>query len=84
MPVMNPRASQVKYKTPYLLIVDFDNMEKKEFDLEPYLKYPVYEKLQDESYCERAHIKNGIVVWDSEVDFDPDTLYLESRALINA
>ena len=53
--------------------------EEKTFDLTPYLVYPVYEKLQDEAYCAKAKVQNGIVVWDEETDIDPDRLYLESK-----
>jgi len=38
--------------------------------------------LQDETFCRRAKVFNGTVVFDDEVDFDPDTLYLESKKLI--
>ncbi len=81
---MNPRALNVKVKKPHTLIVSFDNGELKEFNLSPYLSYPVYEKLQDEVYFMKAHVKSGIVVWDDETDLDPDTLYLESQTLILA
>ena len=81
---MNPRAISVKYRSPYTLIINFDNKEVKEFDLTPYLVYSVYERLKEETYCMKAHVKKGIVVWDDETDFDPDTLYLESRTLITA
>ena len=76
---MNPRARQITIKEPYSLIVAFENNEMKEIDLSPYLKYPIYEKLKDKDYFLKAKIQNGIVVWDSETDFDPDRLYLESK-----
>jgi hypothetical protein len=37
--------------------------------------------LKDEAYCRKAKVLNGTVVWDEFVDFDPDTLYLESKPL---
>jgi hypothetical protein len=81
---MNPRSKKVQYKSPYKLIIVFDNNEEKEFNLSPYLQYPVYERLKDEAYCMKARIQNGIVIWDNETDMDPDTLYLESSTLISA
>ena len=59
-------------------MVVFATGEEKVFDLKPYLSYPIYEKLRDESFCTRANVQNGIVVWDNETDMDPDRLYLES------
>ena len=79
---MNPRIKKVEYKSPYKLILSFDNDERKEFDISPYLSYPVFKILQDESFCRRAKIFNGTVVWNDEIDFDPDTLYLESKPLL--
>lgn len=76
---MNPRAKKVKYKSPYRLVVSFTNEETKIFDIQPYLQYPIYENLQDETYCSKAKVQNGIIVWDDETDMDPDRLYLESK-----
>jgi len=52
-----------------------------EFDFSNYLNYPVYQILKDESYSQKAKVFNGTVTWDELTDFDPDTLYLESRAV---
>jgi hypothetical protein len=78
---MNPRAKNISYKSPYNLIVTFTNGEVKIFDLQPYLNYPVYHELKNESYCSKASVENGIVVWTDEIDIDPDRLYLESNTL---
>lgn len=78
---MNPRIKTVKYKSPYKLILSFTNGENKEFDISPYLSYPVYESLKDESFCSKVKIFNGTAIWNEEIDFAPDTLYLESKSL---
>ncbi len=78
---MNPKANKLYYRSPYQLEVWFANGEVKLFNLKPYLAYPVYEKLEDEIYCAKATVQNGIVVWDEETDMDPDRLYLESEPL---
>ncbi len=79
---MNPRITSVQYQSPYKLILTFTNNEVKEFDLTPYLHYPVYQPLADESFCRKAKACMGTVVWNDEIDFDPDTLYLDSKNLI--
>lgn len=78
---MNPRIKTVVYKKPYKLILSFTNGEHKEFDISPYLSYPIYEILKDESFCSKVKTVNGTVDWNDEIDFDPDTLYLESKPL---
>ena len=75
---MSPKVKAVKYRKGYFLDIVFVNNEEKTFDLKPYLSFPVYEKLRDESYCARAKVQDGVVVWDEETDIDPDRLYLES------
>ena len=76
---MNPRAKNVFYQSPYHLIITFTNGEVKKFDLLPYLDYPIYTDLRNESYCSKATVQNGTVIWSEEIDIDPDRLYLESR-----
>ena len=78
---MNSRISAVQYEPPHKLILTFTNKEVKEFNYSSYLDYPVYEVLKDESYSKKARVLNGTVVWDEATDFDPDTLYLESRPI---
>ena len=78
---MNPRVKKVIYQSPYKLLVTFANKEEKVFDFSIYLSFPVYHLLQNESFCSKATVVNGTVAWDDTVDFDPDTLYLESEGL---
>lgn len=77
---MNPRVKEVAYKSPYQLIITFLNNEVKLFDVQPYLQYPIYEALKDESFIKKAHVQYGTIVWNNEIDFDPDALYLESKS----
>jgi hypothetical protein len=79
---MNPRVSAVKYQSPYKLILTFTNKEVKEFSISNYLHYPVYDMLKDERNCRKVKVFNGTVVWDDFTDFDPDTLYLESKPMV--
>lgn len=75
---MNPRVKKVQYKSPYKLTLTFANDEVKEFDMKPYLHYPVFELLQDEALCSRVKVCMGTVAWNDETDFDPDLLFIES------
>lgn len=75
---MNPRARSIQYIGSYRFLVLLLTDEQKLFDVKPYLVYPVYERLEDELYCARATVQNGIAVWDEETDTDPNRLYLES------
>jgi len=72
-----------KYKGDYRLLITFTNQEVKQLDLQPYLHYPVYAPLKDEAFCKKAKIADGIILWNDYIDFDPDTLYLESTAVLS-
>ena len=75
---MNPRVIHVSYQSPYKLLLTFSNREQKQFDLTPYLRYPVFQPLQNEAFCQKAKVCFGTVAWDEVIDMDPDTLFLES------
>lgn len=78
---MNPRVISVEYKGGYKLLLRFANNEVKLFNFSSYLHYPVFEPLTDEAFCRKVRAANGTVQWNDEIDFDPDTLYLESVAV---
>ncbi len=80
---MNPRIMKVKYQPDYKLLLTFTNGEVKEFDFYAYLTFPIYKALNDEVFCQKASVFNGTVIWNDDIDFDPDTLYLESKLLVN-
>ncbi len=78
---MNPRIKSVTYQHPYNLMLTFNNGEVKIFNFKDYLHYPVYSKLKDPAFCSTVKPFMGTAVWDEEIDFDPDTLYLESKTV---
>jgi hypothetical protein len=78
---MNPRVSTAEYNGNHQLLLTFTNDEVGQFDFSAYLNYPIYEPLRDETFCKNVKVIDGIVQWDEYIDFDPDTLYLESKPL---
>lgn len=78
---MNPRIQKVKPLNDYTLYLTFKNGEKKIFDLKPYLHKGVFKSLNNPVLFATARVEYGTVVWQNDLDFDPDTLYLESTPL---
>lgn len=76
---MNPRVVQVKPLPNYMLEIEFSNKQTKKFDVNPYLKFPVFEPLSDVAFFNQVKVNLGTVAWNQEIDFCPDTLYLESQ-----
>ncbi len=72
---MNPKPKNVKPLENYKLKVEFENGEEKIFDMKPYLTYPVYKDLNDENVFKEAQIKYRTVIWNEEIDVDPDRLF---------
>ncbi len=76
---MNPRVAAVHALPDYGLWLRFANGEERIFSVQPYLDYPVYRVLRDEGAFQLVSVFNGTVCWgEGDVDFDPDTLYIES------
>jgi hypothetical protein len=75
MMAINAAVVSAKALPSHVLDITFANGEHKRFDIKPYLHYPVFQKLKDEAYFQRAHVDYGTVVWDEATDFSPDTLY---------
>jgi len=78
---MNPRAARINVLDGKKILVTFINKEERIFDITPYLDYPVYTQLKEEHFFQKAQVVNGIVVWNENIDLDPDLLYLESKPL---
>jgi hypothetical protein len=78
---MNPRIVNVKALPDYLLHLYFKNGEERMFDVKPYLTTGVYVALQNVALFNGAKAEHGTVVWQQDLDFDPDRLYIESRKL---
>lgn len=76
---MNPRVKQVTPLRNYELQIVFSNKEVRLFDVKPYLDKGVFEALKDISLFNSAKAFNGTVTWNNELDFCPDTLYIESK-----
>jgi hypothetical protein len=76
---MNPRVARVCALPGLKWQLDFQDGRRATFDVSPYVDYPVFQRLKDPAYFSRAKVDHGTVQWPGGIDFDPDTLYLESQ-----
>ena len=81
---MHPYVKRVCPLDDYQLEVEFENGERRLFDMKPYLHRGVFARLQNREAFQAARVVAGSVEWPGEVDLSYDTLYLESRPLIEA
>lgn len=59
----------------YGLIVNFNNGERKYFDMQPYLHVPVFRRLENPGFFALARVDYGTVTWPGDIDIAPETLY---------
>ena len=81
---MNPYVKRVRPLDDYQLEVKFENGELRIFDMKPYLQRGVFVRLQNRAAFQAARVVAGSVEWPGEVDLSYDTLYLESRPIMEA
>ena len=77
---MNPRVTSVSALPGLVLKLEFQNGRQALFDVAPYVNFPVFQRLKDPVYFSCARVDHGTVQWPGGIDFDPDTLYIESRS----
>jgi hypothetical protein len=78
---MNPRITFVEPKENFLLKLKFTDNSTRQFDMKPYLDYPVFEPLKEKQLFENATVFLGTVKWNDEIDMSPDTLFLDSEII---
>jgi hypothetical protein len=81
---MMQRATDVKPMSNYLLLIRFDNGEKKIYNCFPLLNNPLYSKISEKSFFDTVHIDEmGVVCWNDAIDINPYELYEQSELLEN-
>ncbi|MCK9640469.1 MAG: DUF2442 domain-containing protein [Prolixibacteraceae bacterium] len=72
----------VKPINNYNLILTFDNGEKRQFDMKPYLDRGIFQELKDISKFNTVRVSFDTIEWDNEADLDPEILYKNSVAVL--
>ena len=76
---MNPKVKSVRPQSGHELALEFENGERRLFDIRPYLDMGVFKQLRDPSRFQSARVVAGSVEWAGEIDLSYDTLYLDSK-----
>jgi len=66
----------------YNLNLTFENGEKRQFDMNPYLNQGVFQELKDISKFNTVRVSFDTIEWENEVDFDPEILYQNSEKIL--
>ena len=72
------RIENIKALPDRILLVDFNNGERRLFDAKK-LEGEVYEKLNDDGVLEKCSIEHGVPTWcNGEIDCAPEFIYHNS------
>ncbi len=77
--IMNPRLTAVAPLSDHRLLLTFDNVESRVFDVKPYLTKGVFAELADESFFRSVHVCFDTVEWANGADLCPEVLYAKSE-----
>ena len=65
---------KVEAKSDYRLILEFENGEKRVFDMRPYMDKKPFADLKGSRLFTMASVDYGTVVWPGNIDIAPETL----------
>jgi len=71
----------VKPQEDYLLLLTFENGEKRLFDMKPYLEKGIFLELKDPNVFNTVKTSFDTIEWINEADIDPEVLYDQSIAV---
>lgn len=74
-------VTEVQPINNYQLILTFENGEKRQFDMNPYLDKGIFHELRDVSVFNTVRLSFDTVEWANEADLDPEILYEQSIAI---
>ena len=66
---------KVEARPDYTLCLEFENGEKRIFDMTPFMDKKPFVQLKGSPLFTRATIDYGTVVWPGNIDIAPETLY---------
>ncbi|MGI9173841.1 MAG: DUF2442 domain-containing protein [Rhodothermales bacterium] len=81
------QAPKIRHVTPsresgdYRLLLEFENGEKRIYDLAPRMESEVFAPLKTRELFERVRVTYGSLEWPGERDLAYDSLYAESVPL---
>ncbi|MBN2484876.1 MAG: DUF2442 domain-containing protein [Bacteroidales bacterium] len=71
-------VKEVRPTENYQLLLTFENGEKRQFDMKPYLNNGIFQELNDLNLFKTVKPSFDTIEWANEADFDPEILYQKS------
>ena len=78
---MTPGIDSVKALPDYKILIEYQNSEKRIFDMSPLLGKGIFKDLEKDAFFSSVRISFDTVAWPNGADIDPETLYTKSIAV---
>ena len=75
---MTPDGISVTPRPDFTLDLEYDNSERRCFDMKPLLTMKPWNRIATPAIFNRVRAEYGTVVWPGEIDIAPETLYIDS------
>lgn len=75
---LGPRVTEAIPVDDYKLLLTFTNGEQRIFDAKPLLEIAMFRPLVNKSFFRSVKVAYGSIIWPQDIDYCPDTLYMES------
>ncbi|HAQ18255.1 MAG TPA: DUF2442 domain-containing protein [Prolixibacteraceae bacterium] len=72
-------VQDVKPQDDYFLLLTFENGEKRQFDMKPYLDLGIFRELKDIKLFNTVRTSFDSIEWANKADLDPEFLYQKSK-----
>ena len=75
---LGPRVTSVIPTDDYNLYLTFSGGEQRIFDAQQLLDLPAFKPLANSTFFKSVKVSHGTIMWPQDIDYCPDTLYIES------
>jgi hypothetical protein len=76
-----PRIQSVDTQGDHILLVEFDNQQKKQYDITPLLRKEMFSPLKNVALFKSAQVEQGgyAVVWNDSIDISEYELWSKGK-----
>jgi hypothetical protein len=79
-----PKVKSVAVVDDHTLLIEFDNQQKKHYDVEPLFSKKMFEPLKNPQLFRSVRVDQGgyAVVWNSEIDISEHELWRHGQTVV--
>ena len=78
---MYAAIKKVKATNDHKLVIDFNNNERRLFDITPYLNIGRFVELKNIDMFKTVRVSFDTIEWENGLDIDPEFLYAKSERI---